>query len=447
MIVAPVAPDSISSVIARRCARGPRRATGEAVTILGTTHIGSYPRNPVGMSINLARRLVAPALRVNHLPVIACIDTGHRPQHHRANLPTVCQVRGANLRNTSRAVVAQTRAIPEPEANEHGGWEKRDIVVIGASAGGVQALKTLFSCLPGSLDAAVFVVLHTSPNRPSALPRVWSSTRGLEIANAEDSEPIRYGRVYVAPPDRHLLIEHGHVHLSAGPKENRARPAINPLFRSAGLAYGARVVGVILTGLLDDGTLGLWEVKRRGGIAIVQEPDDAEYDQMPKSAVQNVTVDYRVPLSEIAPLLVSLSKEPIETRKEKASFAMHAKNTNLTCPECHGPLQRMTYGRLTELRCRVGHAYAPESALVAHDEAEERILWSAVQTLEEGADLGEQLVDAVPKALAKQLRGKINVKRILARRIREVVEEVTAENNAASVREGKGSAPAASVNE
>ena len=322
--------------------------------------------------------------------------------------------------------------------------ETRDIIVIGASAGGVQALKSLLSYIPASLDAAVFVVLHTTPHQPGALPRVLSFTRGLPVANGEDGEPIRHGRVYLAPPDRHLLIEHGHIHLSAGPKENRSRPAINPLFRSAALAYGPRVIGVILTGLLDDGTLGLWEIKRRGGTAIAQEPDEAEHEQMPRSAIQNVSVDYRVPLNEIAPLLISLTKEPIEIRDERPRLSMNAENTNLTCPECHGPLQRLTYERLTELRCRIGHAYSPESVLVAHDEAEERILWSAVQTIEEGADLANQLTNSVPEGLAKEFREKINIKRTLASRIRAIVEQVIAENNAASLNESEASSAAAS---
>ena len=227
------------------------------------------------------------------------------------------------------------------------------------------------------------------PRTGKTLPRVLASSASLPIRSATDHEPIELGRVYVAPPDRHLILARGHMHLSVGPKENRTRPAINPLFRSAALAYGPQVIGVILTSLLDDGTLGLWEIKRRGGIAVVQEPNEARHPEMPTSAIENVPVDYRVPLAEIGPLLVSLSKRPTESGKEATKFAMYAENTDLTCPECHGPLTRHTMGKLVELRCRVGHTFSPENALVAHDESEERSLWGAVQMVEEGAAFAE----------------------------------------------------------
>jgi two-component system chemotaxis response regulator CheB len=302
--------------------------------------------------------------------------------------------------------------------------DMHDIIVIGASAGGVQALQSLVSSLPGDLSAAIFIVLHTRPHS-NGLPRVLRPSASLPISSATDGERIECGRIYIAPPDRHLIIAKGHMHLSVGPKENRTRPAINPLFRSAALTYGPRVVGVILTGLLDDGTLGLWEIKRRGGIAIVQEPSEASHPEMPNSAIANVPIDYRVSLREIGPLLVSLSKRPIELKKEKKEATMDAENTDLTCPECHGPLTRHKMGKLIELRCRVGHAFSPENALVAHDESEERSLWGAVQMVEEGAAFAEQLADSLPAELADEVRGRVSTKRRLAVRLRALVEEVT----------------------
>jgi two-component system, chemotaxis family, protein-glutamate methylesterase/glutaminase len=297
----------------------------------------------------------------------------------------------------------------------------RDIIVIGSSAGGVRALKSLFAALPAELAAAVFVVLHTSPHTPSALAVLLDNAGNMPVSHAIDGEPIVHSRAYVAPPDHHLLIARGHIHLSAGPKENRSRPAINPLFRSAALAYGSRVIGVVLTGLLDDGTLGLWEIKRRGGVSIVQDPHDAEYDQMPESANKNVKVDYLIPLREIGPRLVSLVGECSQPRTDEPRFSMESEDTRLTCPECHGPLRRVQYGELVELKCRVGHAYSPETALVAHDDAEERILWSAVEMLEEGADFAELLTESMP-ASAEQIRGKAAIKRRLATRLRAEIE-------------------------
>jgi two-component system, chemotaxis family, protein-glutamate methylesterase/glutaminase len=297
----------------------------------------------------------------------------------------------------------------------------RDIIVIGSSAGGVQALKVLFSAFPADLPAAVFVVLHTSPHQPSVLARILNRAGEVPVVNATDGAPIIRSRAYIAPPDHHVLVEQEHIHLSTGPKENRSRPAINPLFRSAALAYGTRVIGVILTGMLDDGTLGLWEIKRRGGICVVQSPNDAEHDQMPESAVKNVKVDYVLPLKEIGPRLVSLCREEAEPRPELARFPMRSEDTRLTCPDCHGPLRRYFYGDLIELKCRVGHAYSPESALVAHDEAEERVLWSAIEMLEEGADFAEQLAESAPD-MAPQVRSKIEYKRQLAKRLRREIE-------------------------
>jgi two-component system, chemotaxis family, protein-glutamate methylesterase/glutaminase len=297
----------------------------------------------------------------------------------------------------------------------------RDIIVIGSSAGGLRALTTLFSALPGDLPASVFVVLHTAPQHPSILPSLLDRAGPMTVANAIDGERILPSRAYVAPPDRHLLLERGHMHLSAGPRENRARPAINPLFRSAALAYGPRVIGVVLTGLLDDGTLGLYEIKRRGGVSIVQEPRDAEYYQMPASAIRNVEVDYLIPLKEIASRLVALAGQPFGAELHESRFTMESEATGLTCPDCHGPLRRLRYGDVSELKCRVGHTYSPETAMLAHDEAEERILWSAVEMLEEGADFAHLLAESLHHTPA-ELEEKIVLKRRLAQRLRSEIE-------------------------
>jgi two-component system, chemotaxis family, protein-glutamate methylesterase/glutaminase len=299
-----------------------------------------------------------------------------------------------------------------------------DIIVVGTSAGGVEALKSLFSALNAELQASVFVVQHFRPHEQSFLPSILQRRTSLHVEHALDGEEIEPGRVYIAPPDRHMLIAHGHIHLSSGPRENRTRPAINPLFRSAALAYGPRVIGVILTGMLDDGTVGLWEIKRRGGIAVVQSPDDAQYRQMPESAIQNVSTDYQVPIDQMGHLLISLAKQPSQRWREQPEDVMQqGEKTSYTCPECHGPLQRFKHGPITEFKCRVGHSYSPENALAAHAETEERVLWSAIEHLEEGADLVEELGSRVPADQKQSLQSSISAKRELAKTIRTAMEE------------------------
>jgi two-component system chemotaxis response regulator CheB len=174
----------------------------------------------------------------------------------------------------------------------------RDTIVIGASAGGVQALITLVANLPADLPAAVFIVLHVSPNIPSLLPTILARDSNLPIAHAVDGETIMHGRVYVAPPDQHLIIEDRNIKLVRGPKENLHRPSIDALFRSAAHWAGPRVIGVVLTGALDDGKVGMRAIKHRGGIAIVQHPEDAAFPSMPMSVMQEIRVDYSLPLRE-----------------------------------------------------------------------------------------------------------------------------------------------------
>ncbi len=184
-----------------------------------------------------------------------------------------------------------------------------DIIVIGASAGGVEASMKLVHALPADLPASVFIVLHIPPGSPSLLPQILSRAGSLPVTQPEDDTPIEHRHIYVAPPDRHLILEKGRIRIVLGPEENRHRPAVDPLFRSAALVYGPQVIGVILTGALDDGTAGLIAVKQRGGIAVVQDPNDALYPSMPQSALSYVNVDHLLPLSHIGPLLAQLSHE------------------------------------------------------------------------------------------------------------------------------------------
>lgn len=191
--------------------------------------------------------------------------------------------------------------------------QQRDIVVIGASSGGFEVLKTLVAGLPQELEAALFVVWHMAPDAPGVLARVLDRAGPLAAVQAQDNEAIVNGRIYVAPPDHHMLVNAGSVQLTRGPKENRFRPSVDPLFRSAASAYGRRVVGVVLSGSLDDGTAGLVSIKRHGGIAVVQDPEEAEFRSMPATALREVDVDHTVAAAEMADLLVRLTREKLPT--------------------------------------------------------------------------------------------------------------------------------------
>lgn len=280
----------------------------------------------------------------------------------------------------------------------------KDIIVVGASAGGIEALRVLTGALPADLSASLFIVVHTSPEAPSMLADIFNRSGKLPATYATDCDRIQKGKIYVAPPDRHLLIEPNRLRVTHGPKENRFRPAVDPLFRSAAQTYGPRVAGVILTGYMDDGTAGLWTVKQLGGTAIVQDPSDALVPYMPLNAVTHVEVDYCLPLREIAPLLVQLTTEAaeeegafqvpkeveIEVNIAKAQKALDAgvlqlgEPSNYACPECHGVLLQMKEGTLFRFRCHTGHAYSVESLLADITEKMDEALWTSIRAFEEG---------------------------------------------------------------
>jgi two-component system, chemotaxis family, protein-glutamate methylesterase/glutaminase len=286
-----------------------------------------------------------------------------------------------------------------------------DIIVVGASAGGVEALITLVSGLPADLPAAVFVVLHIPAQSPSLLPPILSRAGPLVAGHPADNTPIQHGRIYVAPPDHHLLLEEGRVRVVRGPKENRHRPAVDPLMRSAARSYGPRVIGVILTGSLDDGTAGLMAVKTRGGVAVVQDPSEALYPSMPRSALDHVAVDHCLSIREIPPLLARLvgtaadaASYPVprgmELEARIAGMDMQSLQSEerpgppstFSCPECNGVLYEIHDGDLTRFRCRVGHAFSAETMMAEQSEALETALWMALNTLEESAMLSRRLL-------------------------------------------------------
>jgi two-component system chemotaxis response regulator CheB len=283
----------------------------------------------------------------------------------------------------------------------------RDIVVVGASSGGVRALEELVGGLPPALDAAVFVVLHLSPSSPSYMAEILQRRSKLPVAQARDGEAVRRGRIYLARPDYHLVLEGTNIRLPRGPRENRHRPAIDALFRSAAYAYAGRVIGVLLTGELDDGTAGLWTIKRRGGTVIVQDPNDAHAPAMPRNALEYVEADHVLPLDEIAAEIARTSRAPMkatpsgldmreievenriamEGRGLQAGVMELGPATPYTCPECHGVLVEMKTGGVPRFRCHTGHAYSINDLLAEVTEYVEDALWNAIRAIEESAML------------------------------------------------------------
>ncbi|MCF0062837.1 chemotaxis protein CheB [Dyadobacter chenwenxiniae] len=323
--------------------------------------------------------------------------------------------------------------------------DKQNIIVIGASAGGFEALKKIVSVLPPDLDAAIFIVWHMAPTIRGVLPQVLSKISTIPAAHAVDGEPIIMNRIYVAPPDHHMLLEQGHIRVTRGPKENRFRPAVDPLFRSAAYAYGNRVIGVVLSGALDDGTAGLWSIKYRGGVAVVQDPDDSEVSSMPESAISQVAVNYVVPLAEIGPLLTKLAGKPAgekiqatmqEDDKTKTEIKIAAEDTaagiNIfqygqlspyACPECHGVLTLLKDGNISRFRCHTGHAYSADALLDAITEKIEDSLYSAIRGVDESMLLLNHIGDHFAEANHKRLAAQYFQKAQLAQQRSELVRQ------------------------
>lgn len=286
---------------------------------------------------------------------------------------------------------------------------KVEVVVIGASAGGIEALQAVMSRLPAGFPAAVLVVLHVPRTAPSALPRILDRAGPLHAAAADDGEALRRGQIHVARPDHHMLIIDGRVRLSRGPAENGHRPAIDPLFRSAARAVGASAVGVVLSGARDDGASGLLAIKRAGGTAIVQDPADALHPSMPLAALERVSVDHVAPAAKIGDLLTELvateideastpDSEPLDAEVAMADLAptttdeLDAPPAGYGCPQCGGALFEVDNEPVPRYRCRVGHAWSPDSLLEEQAIAMESALWMALRALEEKSSLGRRML-------------------------------------------------------
>ena len=283
------------------------------------------------------------------------------------------------------------------------------IIVVGASAGGVPALQRLAADLPVDLSVPVMIVLHVGAH-PSVMPALMSARGPLPAQHGQDGQRLEPGRIYIAPPDHHMLVDGDSIRLNRGPKEHHSRPAIDPLFLSAALSYGVDVVGVILTGMLDDGTFGLLAIKQCGGTAVVQDPSDAAEPSMPQSALDHVQVDHCVALSDMAALLTSLASMPAATaslrvdeglQHEKALMLFEGdamdhlkaigKPSPFVCPDCQGGLWEVDGSRPIRYRCHTGHAFTIRTLQHAIASAADESVWSALRALQEKSALIEHM--------------------------------------------------------
>jgi two-component system, chemotaxis family, protein-glutamate methylesterase/glutaminase len=292
-------------------------------------------------------------------------------------------------------------------------------IVIGASAGGLEVVEDVVSEFPADLPVPVFVVMHVSASQPSILPEILTNAGLLPAVHPKDGTRIKPATIYVAPPDHHLLVADGYVEVKRGPKENRFRPSIDALFRSAAFSYGAGTIGVVLSGALDDGTSGLWNIKRFGGIAIVQDPYEARFPSMPTSALEYVKADYQLRAKEIGSLLSKLAREELAStaqseREDKDKIRSRLEKeiqiaagmpgsqrsvldlgdlSEFTCPECHGALTKITEGKLERFRCHTGHSFTANALLEGVTESVGEMMWQVTRGLQEAEMLLEHIAE------------------------------------------------------
>src|SRR5262249_5475643 len=300
--------------------------------------------------------------------------------------------------------------------------QKRDIIVLGGSAGSLEGLRAAIQGLPHDFSGVACVVLHLAARGPSALDKLLWRWNSLPASFPQSDQPVRSGHIYIAPPDRHLIIGRDHVHLSRGPREGLHRPSINVTFRSAAAAYRERVVGVLFSGLLDDGAAGLWEIARRGGVTIIQDLSEARFPSMPSAALGATPLNYQLRSEEMGPMLAKLAsgteipqmQHPLPKTEQSDTFS------GFTCPECRGPLYRSS-GTPVEFRCRVGHVFGLESLVEDSLSTRERKMYEAIVALEEGADLAEFVARKQPNRNGT-LRSEAAQLRKQASEIRRLIE-------------------------
>lgn len=293
------------------------------------------------------------------------------------------------------------------------GEVRRDVVVVGASAGGVESLRAFVRALPEDLPAALLVVLHLPPEAPSVLDRILGRVSRLPVSFVRGGEELAPGRIWIAPPDRHLMVVDDRLLLTRGPRENSLRPSIDVLFRSAARALGQRVISVVLSGMLDDGTAGSLAVGARGGAVLVQDPDEAAYPGMPQSVVATVAGAQRAGVDGLAAEVDRLCRTPVARVEHEEASEVLTMEVELAameesavqaaerpgvpagfgCPECFGSMFQIEDSGMLRFRCRVGHAWTAAGLLAKQAEAMEAALWVALRSLEEKAALSRQLAD------------------------------------------------------
>jgi len=320
---------------------------------------------------------------------------------------------------------------------------RHDVIAIGGSLGAVDALRELGGAFPADLDAAIFVVVHIGPHGNNLLADVFGQTSSLPVETAVDGTQVSPGRIYVAPADAHLLVIDNIIRLGRGPRENMARPAIDPLFRSVGVDYGPRAIGVVLTGSLNDGAAGLADLKRCGGLTVVQNPADAAADEMPLGALRATDVDYRAPLAELGSLLAKLSREsaklashiPDDIRLEvdialgrtasSEDLARIADPCAISCPACGGVLSQLKRSPPLRFRCQVGHAFTADTLATDKEASVDEALRVALRIIEERIVLTAKMAEDAQKsgrlAAAKANERRMKEGRFYAETLRRAI--------------------------
>jgi two-component system chemotaxis response regulator CheB len=319
---------------------------------------------------------------------------------------------------------------------------RHDLVVIGASAGGVEALRAVVAALPRELPASVVAVLHLPEGGTSVLPSILDRAGPLRAKPATDGEPLESSTIYVAIPDCHVQIDDGRLRVQGGPRENGHRPAIDTLFRSAAHARGEETLGVILSGALDDGTLGLRAIKAHGGMTIVQDPKTALHPGMPNSAIRLVAPDRVLAPEQIASAIADFANGTVEKGhnggrvremrdrervKVQTSSELLGDETGLTCPDCGGAIYQQDEGEVVSFRCRVGHQYAADTFVVEQSKTVENSLWAGLRLLEERAVLMRRLAEryAEHQRTSRRFREKAEELEGHAAQLTQLLREVT----------------------
>jgi two-component system, chemotaxis family, protein-glutamate methylesterase/glutaminase len=319
----------------------------------------------------------------------------------------------------------------------------RDIIVVGASAGGLEPVLQFVEQLPAALEASVFVVIHFPRDGTSVLPQLLNRHGKLRAMHPADGQRVEHGFVYVAPPDHHMIVSGTRIDLVRGPQENGYRPSIDVLMRSAARQYRRRVIGVVLSGTLDDGTAGLLYINRHGGVTIAQDPEEAMYPGMPRSAIENVAIDHVLAVRDMGPVVLDLVRTPVEEGRAVTDERMEFESktaafdpdllhldqregtpATFTCPHCHGTLWETQENDLPRYRCRVGHAFSPDALFAAEAESVETALWEALRALEEMAAVSARMSNRAERRGNERLAKRFGDQRADAERRAETIRTV-----------------------